>query len=115
MENISFEPLQRRLLLLLLLLVVAIFQERLSLCSSGCPGTYSVGQADLKPRDPSASTAQVSGMKATPVLPGEDNLLWLTVSEGFFYLFEDFCFLVFNFVIRIGSYYVALAVLELLM
>jgi hypothetical protein len=39
-------------------------QDRVSLCSPGCPGTHSVDQAGLKGRDPPASASQVLGFKA---------------------------------------------------
>ena len=35
------------------------FQDRVSLCSPGCPGTHFVDQAELKLRDPSASASRV--------------------------------------------------------
>jgi hypothetical protein len=41
-----------------------VFQDRVSLCSSGCPGTHSVHQAGLELRDPPASASQVLGLKA---------------------------------------------------
>jgi hypothetical protein len=40
------------------------FQDRVSLCSPGCPGTHSVDQAGLKLRNPPASASQVLGLKA---------------------------------------------------
>jgi hypothetical protein len=39
------------------------FQDRVSLCSPGCPGTHSVDQAGLELRDPPASVSQVLGLK----------------------------------------------------
>jgi hypothetical protein len=50
--------------LLACLLVFFVFQDRVSLCSPGCPGTHSVDQAGLKLRNPSASASQVLGLKA---------------------------------------------------
>jgi hypothetical protein len=44
-------------------LVFYFFQDRVSLCSPGCPGTHSVDQAGLKLRDPAASASQVLGLK----------------------------------------------------
>jgi hypothetical protein len=44
--------------------VFLFFQDRVSLCSLGCPGTYSVDQAGLKLRNPPASDSQVLGLKA---------------------------------------------------
>jgi hypothetical protein len=43
-----------------------VFQDRVSLCSPGCPGTHSVDQAGLELRDLPASASQVR----TPPLPG---------------------------------------------
>jgi hypothetical protein len=45
-------------------LFVCLFQDRVSLCSPGCPGTHSVDQAGLKLRNPLASASQVLGLKA---------------------------------------------------
>jgi hypothetical protein len=39
--------------------LVLVFQDRVSLCSPGCPGTHSVDQADLELRDPPASASRV--------------------------------------------------------
>jgi hypothetical protein len=41
-----------------------VFQDRVSLCSPGCPGTHSVNQAVLELRNPPASASQVLGLKA---------------------------------------------------
>jgi hypothetical protein len=41
------------------LFFVFFFQDRVSLCCLGCPGTHSVDQAGLKLRNPPASTSQV--------------------------------------------------------
>jgi hypothetical protein len=41
-----------------------VFQDRVSLCSPGCPRTHSVDQAGLKLRNPPASASQVLGLKA---------------------------------------------------
>jgi hypothetical protein len=41
-----------------------VFQDKVSLCSLGCPGTHSVDQAGLKLRNPPASASQVMGLKA---------------------------------------------------
>jgi hypothetical protein len=41
-----------------------VFQDRVSLCSPGCPGTHFVDQAGLKLRHPPASASQVLGLKA---------------------------------------------------
>jgi hypothetical protein len=41
-----------------------VFQDRVSLCSPGYPGTHSVDQAGLKLRNLPASASQVLGLKA---------------------------------------------------
>jgi hypothetical protein len=41
-----------------------VFRDRVSLCSSGCPGTHFVDQAGLELRNPPASASQVLGLKA---------------------------------------------------
>ena len=40
-----------------------VFRDRVSLCSSDCPGTQSVDQAVLEVRNLPASTSQVLGLK----------------------------------------------------
>jgi hypothetical protein len=40
------------------------FWDMVSLCSTGCPWTHSVDQADLELRNPPASASQVLGLKA---------------------------------------------------
>jgi hypothetical protein len=40
------------------------FWDRVSLCSSGCPGIHSVDQVGLELRNPPASAFQVLGLKA---------------------------------------------------
>jgi hypothetical protein len=44
-------------------LFVFVFQDRVSLCSPGCPGTHSVDQDGLELRNPPASASQVLGLK----------------------------------------------------
>ena len=51
------------------LVFVFLFQDRVSFCNPGCPGTRSVDQAGLKPRDPPASGSQVLGLKACTTTP----------------------------------------------
>jgi hypothetical protein len=53
-------------LLLLLSLSLLVFQDRVSLCSPGCPGTHSVDQADLELRRP-ATASRVLGLKACAI------------------------------------------------
>ena len=38
-------------------LFVCLFRDRVSLCSSGCPGTHSVDQASLELRNPPVSAS----------------------------------------------------------
>jgi hypothetical protein len=40
-----------------------VFQDRVSLCSPGCPGTHSIDQAGLELRNLPASASQVLGLK----------------------------------------------------
>jgi hypothetical protein len=40
-----------------------VFQDRVFLYSSGCPGTHAIDQAGLQLRNPPASTSQVLGLK----------------------------------------------------
>jgi hypothetical protein len=47
-----------------------VFQDRVSLCSPGCPGTHFVDQAGLKLRNPPASASQMLGLKACATMPG---------------------------------------------
>jgi hypothetical protein len=42
---------------------ILVFQDRVSLCSPGCPGTHSVDQAGLELRNPPASASQLLGLK----------------------------------------------------
>jgi hypothetical protein len=54
------------------------FGDRVSLCSSGCPGTNSVDQAGLELRNQPASASQVLGLKACAT----------TAPATFFFFFE---------------------------
>jgi hypothetical protein len=47
-----------------------VFRDRVSLYSSGCPGTYFVEQADLELRNQPVSAFQVLGLKACATMPG---------------------------------------------
>jgi hypothetical protein len=44
-------------------LFVLVFQDRVSLCSPGYPGTHFVDQAGLELRNPPASASRVLGLK----------------------------------------------------
>ena len=45
------------------LFVCFVFQDRISLCSPGCPGTHYVDQVGLELRNPPASASRVLGLK----------------------------------------------------
>jgi hypothetical protein len=47
-----------------------VFRDRVSLYSSGCPGTHFVDQAGLELRNLPASASQVLGLKACTTTPG---------------------------------------------
>ena len=51
------------------------FFDRVSLCSSGCPGTHSVDQAGLELRNSPASASRVLGLKACATTPGCSQFL----------------------------------------
>ena len=48
------------------------FRDRVSLYSSGCPGTHFVDQAGLELRNLPASASRVLGLKACTTTPGSD-------------------------------------------
>jgi hypothetical protein len=52
-------------------------RDRVSLYSTGCPGTHFVDQSGLELRNPTASASQVLGLKACATTPG--------------FVFWDFC------------------------
>jgi hypothetical protein len=54
-----------------------VFRDRVSLYSSGCPGTHFVDQAGLELRNPPASASRVLGLKACATMPGDFGLLTL--------------------------------------
>jgi hypothetical protein len=49
---------------------VLLFQDRVFLCSPGCPGTHSVDQGGLELRNTPASASQVLGLKVCATTPG---------------------------------------------
>jgi hypothetical protein len=51
------------------------FQDRVSLCSSGCPRTHSVDQAGLELRNLPASASQVLGLKACATTAQPEGLI----------------------------------------
>ena len=63
---------------------VLVFQGRVSLCTSGCPGTHSVYQAGLELRDPIASASQVLILKMYTITPGSTsnlNNIWIQLNK----------------------------------
>jgi hypothetical protein len=52
------------------LFVFMVFRDRVSLYSSGCPGTHFVDQPGLELRNPPASASRVLGSKACATMPG---------------------------------------------
>jgi hypothetical protein len=65
---------------LLCFALLCFFQDRVSLCSPGCPGTHSVDQAGLELRNPSASASEVLRLKECTTMPSENcAIFWLGV------------------------------------
>jgi hypothetical protein len=56
---------------LFLNLFIYLFRDRVSLCSPGCPGTHSVDQAGLEPRNSPASASKVLGLKVCATTPSK--------------------------------------------
>jgi hypothetical protein len=56
-------------------------QDRVSLCSLGCPGTHTVDQAGLELRNPPASVSLVLGLKACATTPGCGILINLCLTS----------------------------------
>jgi hypothetical protein len=52
------------LFIYLFIYLFLVFQDRVSLCIPGCPGTHSVDQAGLELRNLPASASQALGLKA---------------------------------------------------
>jgi hypothetical protein len=73
-----------------LLLLLLFFQDSISLCSPGCPGTHFLDQAGLELRNPPASASQVLGLKACATMPSLkmflirllSPILWLVSDTG---------------------------------
>jgi hypothetical protein len=61
--------------------VCLFFRDRVSLCSSGCPGTHSVDQAGLELRNLPSSASQVLGVRSAPPLPSQRVSFGLGVSS----------------------------------
>jgi hypothetical protein len=58
-----------------LFFVLFCFRDRVSLYSSGCPGTHFVDQAGLELRNLPASASRVLGLKACATMPGPIGFL----------------------------------------
>jgi hypothetical protein len=54
-----------------------VFQDRVSLYSPGCPGTYFVDQVGLELRNLPASASQVLRLKAYATTPGFTKMILL--------------------------------------
>jgi hypothetical protein len=70
MENVYMFKILKEILFCFVLCFCFCFTDRVSLCSLGCPGTYSVGQAGLELRNPPASASWVLELKACTAMPG---------------------------------------------
>ena len=55
--------------------LVLVFQDRVSLCSPGCPGTCFVDQASLELSGPLVCASQVLALKVCATLPGLERSL----------------------------------------
>jgi hypothetical protein len=61
-----------------------VFQDRVFLCSPGCPVTHSVDKAGLELRDPPVSASQVLGLKACTTTAWQ-NLLFCILTKIKYY------------------------------
>jgi hypothetical protein len=64
-----------------------VFQDRVSLCSPGCPGAHFVDQAGLEVRNLPAFASRVLGLKACTTAPG--SLISLNISKFNFLIKRD--------------------------
>jgi hypothetical protein len=62
--------------------VCVVFQDRVSLCSPGCPGTHFVDQAGFKLRNSPASASRVLGLKACATTPGHNCNFTTVMNHG---------------------------------
>jgi hypothetical protein len=62
--------------------VFLVFQDRVSLCSPGCPGTHSVDQAGLELRNPPASVSQALVLKARATIAQLGTNILKPLSQG---------------------------------
>jgi hypothetical protein len=67
------------------------FWDRVSLYSSGCPGTHFVDQAGLELRNPPASASRVLGLKVCATTPGLTLDFFKLIFLRFFFTFEIMC------------------------
>jgi hypothetical protein len=51
-----------------------VFRDRVSLCSSGYPGTHSVFHAGLELRNPPISASRVLGLKECATMPSPTSM-----------------------------------------
>ena len=72
------------------LFLKVVFRDRISLCSSGCPGTHFVDQAGLKLRNLPASASRVLGLKACATTPGLSQFLMEGSKEYFMVCFLSY-------------------------
>jgi hypothetical protein len=71
----------------------SVFGDRVSLCSPGCPGTHSVGQAGLELRNLPASASQVLGLKAWAIMAGSVYYsFFFNLFIYFYYVFSSITF-----------------------
>jgi hypothetical protein len=73
------------------LFVCLLFQNRVSLCSPGCPGTHSVDQAGVELRNPPASASQVLGLQACATTAGHIIIFINFKINYFIYLHLKYC------------------------
>jgi hypothetical protein len=66
-----------------LFIYILVFQDRVSLCSPGCPETHFVDQAGLELRNPPASASQVLGLKACATTAQLLVLFFKTIPHGY--------------------------------
>ena len=66
---------------LFVLFCFVAFQDRVSLCSPGCPETHSVDQAGLELKNPPASASQVLGLKGRFITPPRSSASTLGLFE----------------------------------
>jgi hypothetical protein len=64
-------------------------RDRVSLCSPGCPGTYSVDQAGLELRNLPASASQVLGLKACATTAQLLTTFFINMPSYFILLFRS--------------------------